>query len=58
MTVRQYTSRFVELSRFDPYLIPTKLLKSKQFEGGLTPKIKDALLALKLKNLWILKIEH
>lgn len=35
MTLMQYASKFIELSRFVPYLIPTKPLKADKCEQRL-----------------------
>jgi hypothetical protein len=37
MSVIEYASQFVQLSRFAPYLIPNKEKKVKKFERGLNP---------------------
>ncbi|XP_042950153.1 uncharacterized protein LOC122282266 [Carya illinoinensis] len=50
MTVRQYASKFVELSRFAPHLVHTEALKAEKFERGLNPRIMDSLLALKIRK--------
>ncbi|KAF5454703.1 hypothetical protein F2P56_024349 [Juglans regia] len=50
MTVRQYASKFVELSRFAPHLVLIESLKAEKFERGLNPKIMDSLLALKIRK--------
>ncbi|XP_035547394.1 uncharacterized protein LOC118348922 [Juglans regia] len=50
MTVRQYASKFVELSRFAPHLVLTESLKAEKFERGLNPRIMDSLLALKIRK--------
>ncbi|XP_057954132.1 pre-rRNA-processing protein SRD1-like [Malania oleifera] len=35
LTVQQYASRFIELSRFAPYLVPDEERKARKFEEGL-----------------------
>lgn len=40
----------MEFSKFTPYLIPTQKLKVEKFERGLNARIKDALLASKIRK--------
>ncbi|GLT77696.1 hypothetical protein SLA2020_492590 [Shorea laevis] len=39
MSVIEYVSRFVQLSRFSPYLIMDEEKKAKKFERGLNPEL-------------------
>ncbi|KAF5477557.1 hypothetical protein F2P56_004183, partial [Juglans regia] len=41
MTVDQYTTKFMELSRFASYLIPDEEKKAEKFERGLNHRIKE-----------------
>ncbi|XP_042956228.1 uncharacterized protein LOC122292086 [Carya illinoinensis] len=50
MSIHQYALKFIELSRFAPYLIPDESRKAQKFERGLHPQILDRLIALKLGN--------
>ncbi|KAF5447672.1 hypothetical protein F2P56_033204 [Juglans regia] len=54
MSVHQYSLKFIELSRFAPYLIPDESRKAQKFERGLHPQILDRLIALKLRNFDVL----
>lgn len=36
MTISEYYSKFIELMRFAPEVVPTEALKAKRFEQGLT----------------------
>jgi hypothetical protein len=50
-SMEQYACKFIELSRFAPYLIATKELKARKFEKGLHPQILDRVAGFKLNNL-------
>jgi len=50
-TVEQYAARFIELSRFAPYLVPTEDLKARKFERGLQPRIMNQVVAFEIGNL-------
>jgi hypothetical protein len=50
-TVEQYAARFIELSRFAPYLVPMEDLKARKFERGLQPRIINKVVAFKIGNL-------
>ncbi|XP_057972697.1 uncharacterized protein LOC131160834 [Malania oleifera] len=41
MTVQQYTTRFVELFRFAPYMVPNEERKARKFEEGLIQKLYE-----------------
>ena len=41
MSVLEYASKFMELSRFAPALVAGKRLKMNRFEVGLNPTIKE-----------------
>ena len=45
MTVEEYTTKFVELSRFTPYLIPYESKKVKKFQEGLNGRIRPLIIA-------------
>ncbi|XP_030923322.1 uncharacterized protein LOC115950227 [Quercus lobata] len=45
MTVEEYVAKFVELSRFAPYLIPDESKKVKTFREGLNGKIRPLIIA-------------
>jgi hypothetical protein len=51
MSVEQYAAKFIELSRFAPYLITTEELKAKKFEKGLHLQILDRVAGFELNNL-------
>jgi hypothetical protein len=48
LTVAQYAARFIELSRFTPYLVPTEDLKERKFERGLQPKIMNQVVGFEI----------
>ncbi|XP_028126742.1 uncharacterized protein LOC114323362 [Camellia sinensis] len=48
MSVTEYESKFTQLTRFAPYVIPTEAQKVRKFEAGLEAEIKDRLEVLKL----------
>jgi hypothetical protein len=48
LTVEQYAARFIELSRFAPYLVPKKDLKARKFERGLQPKIMNQVVGFEI----------
>ncbi|XP_010695672.1 uncharacterized protein LOC104908275 [Beta vulgaris subsp. vulgaris] len=43
MTVNEYYSKFIELMRFAPEMVPTEILKAQRFEQGLTLSIQGKL---------------
>nr|POE64183.1 g-type lectin s-receptor-like serine/threonine-protein kinase [Quercus suber] len=45
MTVEEYVAKFVELSRFAPYLIPDESKKVKKFREGLNDRIRPFIIA-------------
>ncbi|XP_030968257.1 uncharacterized protein LOC115988780 [Quercus lobata] len=45
MTVEEYAAKFVELSRFTPYLIPNEPKKVRKFQKGLNDKIRPYIIA-------------
>jgi len=49
--VEQYAARFIELSRFASYLVPTADLKARKFERGLQPRIMNQVVAFEIGNL-------
>jgi len=50
MTVEQYSSRFIELSRFGLNLIPDEETKAERFENGLNPRIKEIVMCHEIRN--------
>jgi hypothetical protein len=50
-TVEQYAAKFIELSRFAPYLVPTEDLKARKFERGLQPRIMNQVVGFEIDNL-------
>ncbi|XP_041011310.1 uncharacterized protein LOC121255088 [Juglans microcarpa x Juglans regia] len=50
MTVDQYATKFMELSRYASYLIPDEEKKAEKFERGLDWRIRDRVRALKIRN--------
>jgi hypothetical protein len=48
MTVEEYTAKFIELSRFAPYLVSTEELKARKFEGGLQPRIMNQIVGFEI----------
>jgi hypothetical protein len=51
LTVEQYAAKFIELSRFAPYLISTEDLKARKFERGLQPRIMNQVVGFEISNL-------
>jgi hypothetical protein len=49
--VEQYAAKFIELSRFAPYLVPTEDLKAKRFERGLQLRIMNQVVGFEIGNL-------
>ena len=50
MTVEEYAAKFVELSRFAPYLIPDESKKVKKFQEGLNGRIHSLIIASGVDN--------
>ncbi|XP_057960665.1 uncharacterized protein LOC131152809 [Malania oleifera] len=50
LSVQQYAARFIELSRFAPYIIPDEVKKVRQFERGLRREIYKQVSILKLQD--------
>ncbi|XP_068319750.1 uncharacterized protein [Pyrus communis] len=50
MTVAQYVSKFEELMRFAPYMIPNETTKATKLEERLTAEIKEKVELFKLKR--------
>ena len=50
MTVEEYAAKFVELSRFAPYLIPDESKKVKKFREGLNGRIRPLIIASGVDN--------
>jgi len=42
--------KFIDLSRFAPYLIPNEIMKAQKFEEGLNPVILDGVVGLEVKD--------
>jgi hypothetical protein len=51
LTVEQYAAKFIELSRFAPYLVATEELKARKFERGLHPRIMNQIVGFEINNL-------
>ncbi|XP_057954943.1 uncharacterized protein LOC131148966 [Malania oleifera] len=49
-TMQQYTARFIELSRFTPYIIPNEMKKARQFEKVLRKELYKQVAILKLQD--------
>jgi len=49
--VEQYAVRFIELSLFAQYLVPTENLKARKFERGLQPKFMNQVVGFEIGNL-------
>ena len=50
MTVKQYATKFIELSHFGPYLILTKAKKASRFQKGLNERLRHHLIASGVDN--------
>ncbi|XP_040994286.1 uncharacterized protein LOC121240825 [Juglans microcarpa x Juglans regia] len=50
MTVDQYATKFIELSRFASYLIPNKEKKAEKFERGLNRRIRELVHTLRNRS--------
>jgi hypothetical protein len=50
MTVEQYASKFIELSRFSPYLVFIEELKARKFECGLNPRVMNQIVGFEIGN--------
>ena len=48
MIVAQYEAKFMELSRFAPYLITTEVDKAMKFQNGLKPHLKNKISIMEL----------
>jgi hypothetical protein len=51
LTVEQYAAKFIELSRFAPYLVSTEDLKARKFERGLQSRIMNQVVGFEISNL-------
>ncbi|XP_059454903.1 uncharacterized protein LOC132185099 [Corylus avellana] len=51
MTVERYAAKFIELSRFAPYLVSTGELEARKFERGLQPRIMNLVVGFQIGNL-------
>jgi hypothetical protein len=49
--VEQYAARFIELSLFAQYLVPTEDLKVRKFQRGLQPRIMNRVVGFEIGNL-------
>jgi hypothetical protein len=49
--VEQYATKFIELPRFAPYLVPIEDLKVRKFERDLQPRIMNRVVGLEIGNL-------
>ncbi|XP_035551063.1 uncharacterized protein LOC109019070 [Juglans regia] len=50
MTVAQYATTFMELSRFASYLIPDEEKKAEKFERGLNRRIRECVRTLRIRS--------
>jgi hypothetical protein len=50
MTVTQYSTKFIELSKYAPTLIPNDRAKAEKFLVGLSARIKERIAILKIKE--------
>ncbi|XP_057962334.1 uncharacterized protein LOC131153903 [Malania oleifera] len=50
LTVQQYAAKFMELSRFAPFMVPDEFQKARWFERGLKPRIHEQVAVLKVQN--------
>ncbi|XP_057974794.1 uncharacterized protein LOC131162364 [Malania oleifera] len=50
LIAQQYAAKFIELSRFDPYVVPDEAKKSRMFERGLRQDIYKQVAVLKMQN--------
>ena len=48
MTVEEYVAKFIELSRFTPYLVSIEELKARKFERGLQPRIMNQIVGFEI----------
>jgi hypothetical protein len=48
MMVEEYAAKFIELSRFTPYLVSTEELKARKFERGLQPRIMNQIVGFEI----------
>ncbi|XP_057958646.1 uncharacterized protein LOC131151419 [Malania oleifera] len=50
LTVQQYAAKFMELSRFAPFMVLDEFQKARWFERGLKPRIHEQVVVLKVQN--------
>jgi hypothetical protein len=50
MLVKQYSAKFLKLSRYPPHLIPDKQTEAERFLDGLTPRIKERITFVDITN--------
>jgi hypothetical protein len=50
MSVKQYSTEFLKLSRYAPHLIPDEQTKAKKFLDGLSPRIKERIAFLEITS--------
>ncbi|XP_057975251.1 uncharacterized protein LOC131162661 [Malania oleifera] len=50
LTVQQYAAKFMELSRFAPFMVPDEFQKARWFERGLKPRIHKQVAVLKVQS--------
>ncbi|XP_057969318.1 uncharacterized protein LOC131158467 [Malania oleifera] len=51
LTAQQYAAKFIELSRFAPYIIPNEVKRVRMFERGLRQDIFKQVAVLKMEDL-------
>lgn len=50
MTIEQYSTKFIELSKFAPNLIPNEETKAERFLDGLLLRIREKISFLEIKE--------
>ncbi|XP_057981125.1 uncharacterized protein LOC131166550 [Malania oleifera] len=50
LTVQQYAAKFMEVSRFAPFMVPDEFQKARWFERGLKPRIHEQVAVLKVQS--------
>ncbi|XP_050282151.1 uncharacterized protein LOC126723015 [Quercus robur] len=63
MTVEEYVAKFVELSRFAPYMLPNESKKVKTFREGLNGRIRPLIIASRVDTFteavkWAMSLEE
>jgi hypothetical protein len=50
MTIEWYAVEFQKLLRYAPYLIPDEETKAERFRDGLSPRIRERIIFLKITS--------